>query len=646
LLNFAAALPQDPAPEAEFEGRAAFSAAELRKVVAGDLDRYGKEPRPAVLDDAVFRLAQHYRARGYAFAEVEAQVRGDKIVFLLKEGPLIRLGRLHFRGNAAISGQDLKEMLERVASGRNLPYSKKLLALQAEAILASYGARGYIEASVAEPELHYVEADREVHVTYRITEGRPFTLVAIERIPPGLEEKLRDLVDRPYDPARPAEIEAAILDHFRERGHPYPVAVATPDINRETGQVKIKLDVREGPAGKIGALAIQGNDRTRAGLIEGRVRLERGSPYRASAVREAEYRLMVTGLFRQARITPGVFQDENQEVPLQVFVEEALPGEVSVRAGTGTLDGWRFGAEAAYHNLFGGGETARLGGTVSRTGERGDLELGFPWFLGSDFRPGLSLYAEQQELPSFDVTGYGVAPSVLYPFTDKHTMTAGTRYAVIRTDKVDPGVPPGDLLDFEYQALFLATSLDFRDSVLLPTRGFRVTGSVEWAPGLFASDIEFFKLSGRGDYYLPLPWDLNFALSVQGGIIRPVAGTDEIPISLRYFVGGTNSVRGFKYGTIGESVAGDPTGGEAFVSMQMEIRFRIWREVHGAVFTDRGGAWLDPEDVELDDTRWSVGTGVRYYTAAGALAADVAWNPAREEDEDAVVFHFSIGFPF
>jgi outer membrane protein insertion porin family len=56
--------------------------------------------------------------------------------------------------------------------------------------------------------------------------------------------------------------------------------------------------------------------------------------------------------------------------------------------------------------------------------------------------------------------------------------------------------------------------------------------------------------------------------------------------------------------------------------------------------------WFDARDFELDDTRWSVGLGLRYYTPAGALVLDVGWNADKEEGESAVEAHVSIGFPF
>jgi len=629
-----------------FEGRKAFPETELRMAIDRDIERYRRDPSPAALDDAVFRLTQHYKSRGYAFVKVEAERKGSKLVFTIIEAALVKLGTLRFQGNTVFSRRELRDLLEGTASGRRLLYSKKLLALHLETILVAYAAKGYIEATVGSPALLYDVAEERMDITYTITEGRPFLISAIGPAPPGFESRFAEMVGLPFDVTTPAELEATILDYYREQGYPHPVAVATPKIDREACRVEIELDIRPGRAGKVSAIAVTGNELTRTSFILGRASLVPGRPYRASEAREGERLLLRTGLFRQVRITPGEVQEGTDQVPVTIFVEEIKPGEVSVRAGTGSLDGPRVGADVAYVNLFGGGELVRLGGTVSRTGGRSDLEIGFPWFLGTDFRPGLSFYYEQQELPSFDVVSYGLAPSILYPFTDKHSVTFGARYAAIRTDNVDPGVPPGDLLDFEYNALFLATSLDFRDSALLPTKGVRVTGSVEWAPASFATDIEFFKASGRGDFYVPLPADFVFAVSVQGGVIRPVAGTDEIPISLRFFAGGTNTVRGFKYGTIGERVDGEPTGGDVFFSIQSELRFRIWQAVHGALFTDRGGVWLDSKDAAFDDTRWSVGAGLRYYTAAGALALDVAWNPSREEGEDSVVFHISIGFPF
>jgi outer membrane protein insertion porin family len=637
---------QDSSFEVRFKGLDAFSESELLRVIEGDIQRYQENPRQAPLDDAVFRLEQHYRSRGWAMAEVTAQVEDHRITFRIVEHRIVTLGRVHFEGNTLFSDEELKALLDRSASGRLLPYSKKLISLQVDTILMAYAIKGHIEASVAPPTRRYEESTARFHVTYTITEGREFKVVSVGPAPEGLEDRYSAFVGKPYDPAIATEVEATASDRLRESGHPHALVVATPKINPLDATVKIELVITPGPVARIGTIDVRGNDRATDTFLRSRAALEMGRLFRASDIREAERRILKTGLFRVVKVIPQEMQEGQTEVPILIEVEENKPGEASIRAGTGTLDGPRLGADVAYQNLFGSGGLVRLGGTVSKIGTRGDFEVAFPWFLGTDFRPGISYYIESQELPSFDVRSDGITPSITYPITDRHTVTGGWRQAEIRTSNVDPGVPPGDLLDFEYRALFFATSLDFRDSALLPSRGFRLSGSIEWAPEKFATDIEFFKALGRTDFYVGLPFDLVLAVALQGGLIRPLADTDEIPISLRFFAGGANSVRGFEYGTIGDSVNGEPTGGELYACVQVELRFPIWGELHGAAFTDRGGVWLDPDDADIDDTRWSVGTGLRYYTPAGALSADLAWNVDNEEDEEDLVFHFSIGFPF
>jgi outer membrane translocation and assembly module TamA len=136
------------------------------------------------------------------------------------------------------------------------------------------------------------------------------------------------------------------------------------------------------------------------------------------------------------------------------------------------------------------------------------------------------------------------------------------------------------------------------------------------------------------------------AVSLQGGVIAPLGATDVIPVSLRYFAGGTNTVRGFEFASLGPQANGKAIGGETFLALQTELRYPIWGDLHGAVFSDRGGVWEDYTRVNLSECRYSVGSGLRYHTPAGAIVVDGAWNPARRAGERGWGFHFSIGFPF
>jgi len=632
----------------DFRGVDAFSERELREVIQRDVERYAQERRFSVLDDAAFRLAHHYRLAGYAEVRVEVREFPNRVLFRVHEASRYRLGRVHFRGNHTFADRDLEAALPGGLLGGSPVYTQQSVELLRAEVRSAYGRKGHIEARVEDPGLSFDAAEEKVHVTLNIIEGPRYLFGGFQGLGehPDLTEKLSALAEKHYRSGMEGEVEAALLDHFRDAGRPFARVHTAPRIDPEARRVELEVDVRPGPVARISQVRVSGNGRTRDAFILERASLEEGRLVRASDLRHAEERLRVTGLFRTVRVTPGEFQEDRGTLPVDVVVEEKSPGEVAVRGGYGSLEGPRLGADAAYDNLFGGGEVVRLGGTVSRLGFRGDAEAAVPYFLGTDFRPSVSGFYENREYPSFEATSFGGVVSLSYPVWPSVEATVGTRYSEVLTEEVDEEVPPEDLLDFNYLALFLSWRWDRRDSALMPSRGWLVRGLVEWSDRGFGSDVQFLRGEGRVTGFLPLPWGLVLAASAQGGVIAPIDETDLIPISLRYFAGGTGTVRGFKPDTIGPRVDDEPLGGEVFLAGQVEVRFPIWDAFHGAVFTDRGGVWFDRRDVDLDETRYSVGLGVRYYTPAGAFVADVAWNPSREDDERAVELHLSIGFPF
>lgn len=652
LLAACASEPAPSSPEGQehlgFEGVEPGMETELRELVAPDLKRYREQPRDTVLEDAVFRLEYRYRFEGYADVRVEIERKPEKVIFRIVPGRRVVVGRVHFEGNSVFSDEQLKALRPRGFLGEAVPYSSRLVVMLREQILTEYRRKGYVEADLDVVERRVAEDPGRVHVTFAIKEGRRFLLTGLEGAPedPELDSKLEAYLFERYTPSTPEQVEATVIDHLRDHGRPFAQAIATPKVDRTTATVQLVLDVRPGPEAALGELKITGDRRTRDSFVRGRVTLEPGTRYRAADLRVAEERLQSTMLFRSVRVSPGALDEGTGRLPVEIQLEEKEAGEAAVRAGYGSHEGIRGGADLSYANLFGGAELLRLSGTASTLGARADAEIAFPYLLGTEFRPGVTSWFEDREFPSFDTRSYGMVFSLSYPLTDRLVTTAGVRYAIIETDNIEPGVPPGDLLDFNYTALFASVTFDLLDNPRLPTSGIRASAEVDWSPESFRSDVVFVSASGRVAAFVPLPLDMVLASSFQGGIIMPRGKTEEIPISLRYFAGGVSTVRGFKPDIIGPLVNGEPTGGEIYLAVQSELRFPIWGDFHGAVFSDQGGVWFDHNRVALDETRWSVGLGLRYYTAAGAFVLDVGWNPHRENGENPVEVHFSIGFPF
>ena len=57
-------------------------------------------------------------------------------------------------------------------------------------------------------------------------------------------------------------------------------------------------------------------------------------------------------------------------------------------------------------------------------------------------------------------------------------------------------------------------------------------------------------------------------------------------------------MRGFEQNTLGPlTEGGDSLGGQAVAVLNQELRFPIWKRVHGGVFWDAGNVWLTSSEL-------------------------------------------------
>ena len=91
----------------------------------------------------------------------------------------------------------------------------------------------------------------------------------------------------------------------------------------------------------------------------------------------------------------------------------------------------------------------------------------------------------------------------------------------------------------------------------------------------------------------------SIASRVAGGIIWAYGNTNTAPYSEQFYIGGANSVRAFTARSIGpggfrptktsKGLYLDQTG-DIRMEANVEYRFRIYGDLHGAVFLDAGNA--------------------------------------------------------
>ncbi len=93
-------------------------------------------------------------------------------------------------------------------------------------------------------------------------------------------------------------------------------------------------------------------------------------------------------------------------------------------------------------------------------------------------------------------------------------------------------------------------------------------------------------------------------------------------MSLRYYAGGDDSVRGYGYQRLSPRNAdGDILGGKQKLVGSIELDYMFRDKWSAATFFDTGNAFDDWNDIGLEQ---GVGVGIRWYSPVGPLRIDLA----------------------
>jgi outer membrane protein insertion porin family len=199
---------------------------------------------------------------------------------------------------------------------------------------------------------------------------------------------------------------------------------------------------------------------------------------------------------------------------------------------------------------------------------------------------------------------------------------------------------------------------DRRDNPADATRGSYSVLDLGVSSQKVGSQSNFLRLSGQNSTYYRIRPNLIFARDTRvgiespyGGLIREVlsggkvAFTHQIPLPERFFMGGSESHRGFSVNQAGprDPVTGFPVGGNALFLNSLELRWRFREDKYGLVlFHDAGNVYSSGRRMRLlkftqsaptdfDYTVHALGIGLRYQTPVGPFRFDVGYalNPPR-----------------
>jgi len=555
-------------------------------------------------------------------------------------------------------------------------YGEALVRTDSDRIVELYRAFGFFDVRVDGIDLQPV-GDDEAHVIIRVREGPPTRVgtTTVEGIEPSRVSSPPRSGD-PFDLERLSDAREALLAELREDGHGLASVEDSAQVDAHTRRADVRFEVRPGPVVILGEVSVSGLADVPEGPVLDSVRFAPGLRYHPLVVERVEQSIYGLDVFSSVVASFGQPGSDGRS-PLVVRVEERAPSDLKLGVGLGfqpTRWEQRVSARYQHHNLLGTltklrlhvragwaqlptpwaplatGPLATLAPTLER---KGLLERELLWTLSPAFDLGIEEgYRWHRERGQIGVTRFfwgklraSLRHTVEYfDFFDLDPTLDGHRTQLGR-DFRDPYLVSYPTLDLR---LFLA------DDLFAPEDGVVVGATWDVAGGPFGGDFSFHRIRPSvAVYWRPGP--IQLAARAEAGLILPYGADAGAPISLKYKLGGANTVRGWGADRLSPQVrdcadcSGIPVGGDTLVLGNLEVRVPLFHPVELAAFLDVG----DVENAELtwlvDQWQYSAGGGLRAVTPIGRFRVDIA---KRLNDSDRFPkeppwgFHLALGEAF
>ena len=618
--------------EVEFVGAKAFKQRKLRKVVKTRRHwMFSWITGSGYLKDEEFeedreRLATFYRDHGYIDFEIKdvqflnPSPRKMIIRWIVYEGTQYKVGSVKFSGNKLFTTNDIAQGMRTLYAARGGKkklgpnglsmdvgdtFTPKGYSSDVEAVEDFYGSKGYIDVT---------QSARNLIVT---------------RVP-----------------------------------------------NTEAGTIDLEFQIDEGQKSYVEKIEIRGNTKTKDRVIRRELAVSPGEVFDMVRVKVSKSRLQGLNYFEKVDARP-----EPTDPPiaghknLLVSVEEKNTGNLTMGAGFSSVDSIVGFVELSQGNfdLFhpptftGGGQKFRL--RVQIGTQRQDYIMSFiePWFLGRKLALGTEFYYRDLNFQSleniYDEVRAGgrvsltrtlgsdfLIGSLSYTLEDIGIkLNSGFHGPLFQASSGGfpgnpgqlPGPSPGGwptVIPANVPSAILAErgdhllsrfgfslAYDTRNSTQLPDKGQRTELFTEFVGGPLGGDKEFYRVELRTAWYVK-GFFSGHVLELGGrvGVVDSLQSGVDVPFYERYYLGGLNSLRGFKYRSISPREPGfsEPIGGDTYWFGYAEYSIPIIERLRFAVFYDVGEVESQPYNFGMQNFDDDWGIGLRLNLPIGPLRLD------------------------
>ncbi|MER2538144.1 MAG: autotransporter assembly complex family protein [Azonexus sp.] len=408
------------------------------------------------------------------------------------------------------------------------------------------------------------------------------------------------------------------------------------EIDPPNASASLTAHYDAGPRYRFGELRIEGLQRYNPDLVQRYNRvISPGAPYREEKLSALQSALQATPYFSSVSVQldqeAGATDGNTVDAPVIVRLRERAAHRISFGAGASSNTGAR--VEANYHtpNLFNQAWTLDSGLRLEQKKQTAYTDVFFPPDE-KNRRLGLGVMAEGTNIQGLQTERYAFgAQSIQQRGSIEQRLSLQWQKEHLRPDGAEETVSI---------ALVPNVMWTWRkvDNPLNPQRGTVLQAQIGGATKAVISDQNFLRLHSRVQQFIPL--GKADTLILHGEIGYTAAESRQgIPQDYLFRTGGTGSVRGYAYQSLGVKEGAAIVGGRYLAVGSIEATHWLDDSWGIAAFVDAGDA-VD----SLQDARLAVGYGLggRWRSPAGPLGIDLAYGQRTSK----LQLHFSLAIPF
>ncbi len=550
-------------------------------------------------------------------------------------------------------------------------------------IMRYYERRGYDQVQV---EIDVSEGNKEwkKNVVFRIREGEPMRIasstVEIDAQPSVIENiesneqfqhntRVHDLREgRRYQTIRKADVEGRFVEILQNNGYPWGKVEVFADIDTLARAADVRVLIIPGAKSYFTNFEFQGVETVPNRIVRREMEVRDGEMYDRRKIQEAQRQIFGHHLFRFATITLPE-QEQDSTLDLQIRVRENPLRTVQATVGFGSEELLRGQLSWQHRNINGTGHRLGFNARGSFIEQRIGGDYLIPYVFNSRSSFIAAPFGQRRLEPSFELLRVGITNSLIYQIKRNQTATASYEYTMNEelSRRQDVSLPDSVL---GYNISSLVFTGYYSQGVSREPEGWVVQPSVELSGTFGEATFKFQKLALDVRHYKPVSNSTTIAARINAGTIF-YTQPDSLPANIRFFSGGTNSVRGWSRQSLGPKRAsfdeGEfdgfvPIGGRALFTFNLELRQQLNFLFNGfglGLFLDGGQVWRALDRMDERPIQFGTGGGLRYQSPIGPVRIDIGYkiNPFDEDlnrfrgiDEgsnwDRIGIHFSIGQAF